>query len=78
MWAAVPPGETIGSTCARWLKSHLTAKLAPCSAEAADAAGDDARAARRLTTHARSTTIPIEVDKRIVLLIFPSPCLSYL
>ena len=57
MWADVPPGETTGSTCARWLKLHLTAKLAPCSKEAADAVGADARAARRATAHARSSAI---------------------
>src|SRR4051795_10431487 len=69
MWADAPPGETMGSTCARWLKLHLTAKLAPCSMEAAVAVGADARAVRIATAHARSIAIPTEAGKRIVFLI---------
>src|SRR5919205_387874 len=69
MWAEVPPGETTGSTCARWLKSHLTAKLAPCSKDAADAVGAEARATMRATAHARSSAMPTEAGKRMVFLI---------
>src|SRR5919107_2506079 len=69
MWPDGPPGTRIGSTCAGWLKLHLTAKLAPCSNEAAVALGADARAARMATAHARSIAIPTEAGKRIVLLI---------
>src|ERR687890_2323268 len=69
MWPDWPPGTRIGSTCARWLKLHLTAKLAPCSNEAAPAVGADARAARMASTHARSIAIPTEAGRRIVFLI---------
>src|SRR5919112_6648516 len=69
MWPDGPPGTRIGSTCARWVKLHLAAKLAPCSKEAADAVGADARAARRATAHARSIATTTEAGKRIVFLI---------
>src|SRR5215204_1844929 len=69
MWADVPPGETTGSTCARLLKLHLAAKLAPCSKEAADAVGAEARAARSAAPHARSNATTTEAGKRMVFLI---------
>lgn len=42
IWSDVPPGETIGSACARWLNSHSTTKVwlaVYVSSSAAEAAG---------------------------------------
>jgi hypothetical protein len=74
-WAAPWwPGWTIGSSEFRWVKSHLTAKLAPWSREAADAAGADERAARKATPLASRTAKAPEANSRTVFLVpIPSP-----